>query len=90
MFLWMLIIILLTVSMIMTYYLIPDGQEVLMVHAYAILLISLGIMYRVYRKMKARRTESLIEELNFLRMRVAQLEGEVLTDEDLEDQEDEL
>jgi len=67
----------------MTYYLIPDGQEVLMVHAYAILLISLGIMYRVYRKMKARRTESLIEELNFLRMRVAQLEGEIPTDEEL-------
>jgi len=61
-----------------------------MVHAYVILLIALAVLYRVYRKMRLRKSENLLEEINYLRMRVAQLEGEVLTDEDLEDQEDEL
>ncbi len=74
--------------MIISYYLLPDSPDVIMVHAYVILLIALAVLYRVYRKMRLRKSESLLEEINYLRMRVAQLEGEVLTDEDLEDQED--
>lgn len=85
---WMFLIIILTISMIISYYLLPDSPDVIMVHAYVILLIALAVLYRVYRKMRLRKSESLLEEINYLRMRVAQLEGEVLTDEDLEDQED--
>ncbi len=87
---WMLLIIILTISMIISYYLLPNSSDVIMVHAYVILLIALAVLYRVYRKMRLRKSENLLEEINYLRMRVAQLEGEVLTDEDLEDQEDEL
>ena len=87
---WMLIIILLTISMIISYYLMPDSPDVIMVHAYVILLIALAVLYRVYRKMRSRKSEKLLEELNYLRMKVAQLEGELSIDEDLEDEESEI
>ena len=87
---WIIVIILLTVSMILTYYLIPGAPEPLMVHAYVILLISLAVLYRIYRKTRSRRTETLIEELNYLRMRVAQLEGQFSEDEMLKTEESEL
>lgn len=90
MLLWMIIIIILTISMILTYYLLPNTPEPLLAQAYAILLIALGVMYRVYRKIRQRRVENMIEELNYLRMRVAQLEGEVMTEEDLQEQESEI
>ena len=86
MLLWMLVIIVLTVSMIATYYLLPGKAEDLMVHAYAILLVSLAVLYRVFRKMRSRRMERLIEELNYLRMRVAQLEGSISGEEEIEEQ----
>ena len=77
MFVWMIIIIILTVSMIFSYYILPDTPEVVIVHAYAILLVSLAVMYRVFKKMRARRFENLISELNYLRMKVAQFEQEI-------------
>jgi len=84
---WIIVIILLTVSMILTYYLIPGSPEPMMAHAYVILLISLAVLYRIYRKTRSRHTEKLIEELNYLRMRVAQLEGQFSENEQLETQE---
>ncbi len=90
MLLWVIIIILLTISMIMTYYLFPNSPQIVMVHAYTILLVSLGILYRVYRKMRSQKTEKLVEELNYLRMKVAQLEGQIGTDEDIIEEESEI
>lgn len=72
---WMLIIILLTISMIFAYYIIPDTPEVLMAHAYGILFVSLAVMYRVLRKIRAGKLEKLVEELNRQKLRIAELEG---------------
>ena len=74
MLVWIILIIILTVSMILSYYLIPDSPEIVVVHAYGILLVALGVLYRVFRKMRARRVENLLSELNYLRMKVAQFE----------------
>jgi len=74
MLVWIILIIILTVSMILSYYLIPDSPEIVVAHAYGILLVALAVLYRVFRKMRARRVENLLSELNYLRMKVAQFE----------------
>lgn len=77
MFIWMFFIIGLTISMILFYYIAPGEPQIVVIHAYLILLVSLGILYRIYRRTKARRLEKLLEEMNRLRLRVAELEAKL-------------
>ena len=89
MLVWTFIIIILTTSMIVTYYVFPSIPELLIAHAYAILLVSLAMMYKVYWKMETKRVENLLEQVNYLKMRVGQLEEPPMDDIDLKDQESE-
>ena len=89
MLVWIILIVILTISMILSYYLVPDSPEVIVAHAYGILLISLAVLYRIFRKMRARKVENLLSELNYLRLKVAQfeqkygeLEDDILTEEE--------
>ena len=75
--------------MILSYYLIPDSSGIVVVHAYAILLVALAVLYRVFRKMRMKRVESLMSELNYLRMKLARFEQEIDEQEMLEDEVDE-
>ncbi len=87
MLVWIILIVILTISMILSYYLVPDSPEVVVVHAYGILLVSLAVLYRVFKKMRARRLENLVAELNYLRMKIAQFEQKYGK---LEDNEEEV
>ncbi|RKZ27341.1 hypothetical protein DRQ29_03700 [bacterium] len=91
MIIWMIIIIILTISMILSYYLIPNSSEIVVVHAYGILLVSLAVLYRVFKKMRIKRIESLMSELNYLRMKLAQFEQNLdeqeMLDEDVDEKE---
>jgi len=89
MLIWMIIIIILTISMILSYYLVPDTPEVVIVNAYAILLVTLGIFYRVLRKTRTGKLESMLGELNYLRMRIEQLENQE-EEEIIDEKESEL
>lgn len=77
MLIWMFFIIVLTLSMILFYYIAPGEPQIVVVHAYLILLVSLAILYRVFRKTKTRRFEKLLEEINRLRLRVSELETQI-------------
>ncbi len=89
MLIWMIIIIILTISMILSYYLMPDTPEVVIVNAYAILLVALAVFYRVLRKTRTGRLEDMLGELNYLRMRVEQLENQE-EEEIIDEKESEL
>ncbi len=64
---WLLTIIAITASMVAFYYALPNSPEVILLHAYGILLVALGGLYRVvvkYRRGEREQLQSTVDNLD--------------------------
>ena len=64
---WLLTIVAITASMVAFYYALPDSPEVILLHAYGILLVALGGLYRVvvkYRRGEREQLQSTVDKLD--------------------------
>jgi len=64
---WLLAIVAITASMVAFYYMLPNSPEVILLHAYGILLVALGGLYRVvvkYRRGEREQLQCTVDKLD--------------------------